>query len=78
MSCMSDITLTSLVAAVTPRTGKINKNGLSVFERGENLLQKAWATATGGHGPSTFLLSNEFFPNQIFLFRKSFISIKGA
>jgi len=30
---------TSLVAAVAPRTGKIIKNGLRVFERGENLLQ---------------------------------------
>jgi len=33
------MTLTSLVAAVAPRTGKIIKNGLHVFERGENLLQ---------------------------------------
>jgi len=53
---MSDITLTSLVAAVTPRTGKIDKNGLSVFERGENLLQKAWATATGGPWPLHFFV----------------------
>jgi len=30
---------TSLAAAVAPSTGKINKNGLSFFERGENLLQ---------------------------------------
>jgi len=30
------MTVTSLVA---PRTGKIIKNSLSVFERGENLLQ---------------------------------------
>jgi len=29
----------SLAAAVAPRTGEIIKNGLSVFERGENLLQ---------------------------------------
>jgi len=33
------MTLMSVVAAVAPCTGKINKNGLSVFERGENLLQ---------------------------------------
>jgi len=33
------MTLTSLVTAVAPHTGKlINKNGLSVFEREENLL----------------------------------------
>jgi len=31
--------MTSLVVAVTPRTGKINKNGLNIFERGEILLQ---------------------------------------
>jgi len=33
------MTVMSLVAAVVPRTGQIIKNGLSVFERGENLLQ---------------------------------------
>jgi len=33
------MTMTSLVAAVVSRTGKIIKIGLSVFERGENLLQ---------------------------------------
>jgi len=32
--------MTPLVAAVAPRTGKINRNGLSVFEIGENLLYK--------------------------------------
>jgi len=31
------------VAAVTPRTDKIIKNDLSVFERGENLLQNRLA-----------------------------------
>jgi len=31
--------LTSLVLAVAPCTGKIIKNGLSVFERGETFLQ---------------------------------------
>jgi len=36
---MPDMTPTSLVAVVVPRTGKIMKNGLSVFERGENFLQ---------------------------------------
>jgi len=30
----------SLVAVVAPCTGKIIINGFSVFERGENLLQK--------------------------------------
>jgi len=40
MACMPDITTTSLAAAVVPRAGKINKNSLSVFERGENLLQR--------------------------------------
>jgi len=29
----------SLVAVMTPHTGKIVKNSLRVFERGENLLQ---------------------------------------
>jgi len=29
----------SLVTDVAPRVDKINKNGLSVFERGDNLLQ---------------------------------------
>jgi len=32
---MSNMKPTSLIAAVTPRTGKIIKNGLHVFERGE-------------------------------------------
>jgi len=32
------MTVTSLVAAVAPRTGQMIKNGLSVFERGESLL----------------------------------------
>jgi len=36
---MSDMTPTSLAAPVAPRTGKILKNGLHVFERGGNLLQ---------------------------------------
>jgi len=31
--------VTSLVAVVAPRTGKIVKNGLHVFESEENLLQ---------------------------------------
>jgi len=31
--------VTSLVVVVAPRTGKILKNGLRVFEREENLLQ---------------------------------------
>jgi len=31
--------VTSLVAVVALRTGKIIKNGLAVFEKGENLLQ---------------------------------------
>jgi len=39
MSCMSDMTPTSLAPPVAPRTGKILKNGLHVFERGGNLLQ---------------------------------------
>jgi len=43
MSCMSDMTPTSLAAAVVPRTDKIIKNikllKLRIFERGENLLQ---------------------------------------
>jgi len=32
------MTVTSLVAIVAPRTGKILKNCLSVFEREENLV----------------------------------------
>jgi len=39
MSGMPDMTPTSIAAVVAPRKGKIIKNGLSVFERGENLLQ---------------------------------------
>jgi len=31
--------VTSLVAVVAPCTGKIIKNSLGVFERGENMLQ---------------------------------------
>jgi len=38
MSCMPDMTSTSLATAVVPRIGKIIKNGLRVFKR-ENLLQ---------------------------------------
>jgi len=33
------MTVTSLVAVVAPRTGKIIKNDLRLFERGENLIQ---------------------------------------
>jgi len=33
------MTVMSLVAVVAPRTGKIIKNGLRVFEREEDLLQ---------------------------------------
>jgi len=33
------MTVTSLIAVVAPRTTKIIKNGLLVFERRENLLQ---------------------------------------
>jgi len=33
--------VTSLVAVVTYRIGEIIKNALSVFERGENLLQNS-------------------------------------
>jgi len=33
------MTVTSLAAVVTPRTGKIIRNKFGVFERGENLLQ---------------------------------------
>jgi len=29
---------------VVPRTGKIIKNGLNLFERGENLLQNGYYT----------------------------------
>jgi len=32
MSCMPDMTPTSLAATVAPRTGKIIKNGLRVFK----------------------------------------------
>jgi len=39
ISDMPDMTPTSLAADVAPRTGKIIKNGLHVFERAENLLQ---------------------------------------
>jgi len=35
------MTPTSLAAVVKPRTGKIIKNGLRAFERGENLLQNS-------------------------------------
>jgi len=38
---MLDMTRTSNAAAVAPRTGKIIKNNLCVFERGENLLQNS-------------------------------------
>jgi len=38
MSCMPDMTPTSLVVAVVPRTCKIIKNGC-VLESGEDLLQ---------------------------------------
>jgi len=39
MSCMPDMMPTPLGEAVAPGTGNIIKNGLRVFERGENLLQ---------------------------------------
>jgi len=34
------------VAAVAPRTDKITKNSLNVFERGENLLQNRYNKKT--------------------------------
>jgi len=40
MSCMPDMMPTSLVAAVAPHSGKIIKNDLNVFEKGENFLQE--------------------------------------
>jgi len=43
MSGMPDMTPTSLAAA---RTGKIIKNGLGIFERGENLLHLLLTTNT--------------------------------
>jgi len=39
---MPDMTPTSLAAAVASRTGKIIKNGLHVFDRGENFLHFAF------------------------------------
>jgi len=42
MSCMLDMTATSLAAVVVPRIGKIIKNGLRVFERG--LKRRKFAT----------------------------------
>jgi len=36
---MPEITPTSLAVTVVPRTYKIIKSGLGVFERGESLLQ---------------------------------------
>jgi len=44
MSGIPDMTPMSLAAAVVPRKGKIIKNGLHVFERGENLLQNGILT----------------------------------
>jgi len=39
MSDIPDMTPMSLATAAAPRKGKIIKNGLRVFERGDNLLQ---------------------------------------
>jgi len=39
MSCMPDMTPTSLAATAAPCTDKNIKNGLRVFERGKNMLQ---------------------------------------
>jgi len=39
MWCILHMTVKSLVAVVATRRGKIIKNGLHIFERGENLLQ---------------------------------------
>jgi len=44
MPCIPDMTPTPLAAAVVPRTGKINKNDLRVFKRGENVLQNGSST----------------------------------
>jgi len=41
---MPDMTSTSFAAPVAPRTGKIFKNGLRVFEIRENLLQNGILT----------------------------------
>jgi len=37
--CKHDITPTSLAVAIAPRTVKIIKNDIRVFEGGDNLLQ---------------------------------------
>jgi len=41
---MSDMTPTSLAAAVALRTSKMIKNGLHIFERGENLFKMEYYT----------------------------------
>jgi len=41
------MTVTSLVAVVAPRTGKIIKNDLRLFERGENLIQNGISFCKG-------------------------------
>jgi len=40
--------VTSLVTVVVSCTGKTIKNGLSVFDRGENLLQNGYTTLLSG------------------------------
>jgi len=48
------MTVPSLVAVVAPRKHKIIKNGLNVFEKGENWLQK-------------YTLSVKTLPDKIFV-----------
>jgi len=44
MSCIPDMTPTSLVAVVAPRTDKMMKNGLSVLKKGKVCYKMVYYT----------------------------------
>jgi len=54
------MTVTSLVVVVAPRTGKIIKNSLSVFKRGEKLLQNGLLYFVFGFSQSSEIALRRF------------------
>jgi len=75
---MPIMTLMSLAAAVVTRTGKIMKNGLHVFERGENLLQNGIFNFvfTLSQSPE-IALKGRIYADEKLTFRKRAWHLKG-
>jgi len=71
------MTPTSLAAAVAPRTGKIIKNGLRVFEKGENLLHNGILHFAFNLSQSSEIVSYQISFKTEHLFKKSKNRISG-